>query len=143
MLWHQLPLRANHEATLRFEVRDADGRPAPLEPYMGMQAHAIIVRDNVRDNHQKDGEVFVHLHPMGTVSMAAQEAFAKKEGDEAGTPRMAMSGMPAMPATGSADGVVSFPYEFPLPGRYRLWVQVKSGGRVQTGVFDVEVAKVR
>jgi hypothetical protein len=141
MLWHQLPLRANHEATLRFEVRDADGRPAPLEPYMGMPAHAVIVRDNHQDRHPKDGEVFVHLHPMGTVSMAAQEAFAKKEGDEAGTPMMAMSGMPAMPAMGSAAGVVSFPYEFPQPGRYRLWVQVRSGGKVQTGVFDVEVGK--
>jgi hypothetical protein len=142
MLWHQLPLRANHEATLRFEVRDAAGRPAPLEPYMGMQAHAVIVRDNHQDPHPKDGEVFVHLHPMGTVSMAAQEAFAKKEGDEAGaTPMMVMSGMAGMSPTGSAAGVVSFPYEFPQPGRYRLWVQVRSGGKVQTGVFDVEVGK--
>jgi hypothetical protein len=141
MLWHQLPLRANHEATLRFEVRDADGRPAPLEPYMGMAAHAVIVRDNHQDPHPKDGEVFVHLHPMGTVSMAAQEAFAKKERDEGGAPMPAsMPGMPGM-GSGSADGVVSFPYEFPQPGRYRLWVQVKSGGKVQTGVFDVEVGK--
>ncbi len=138
MLWHQLPLRANHEATLRFEVRDAAGRPAPLEPYMGMAAHAVIVRDNHSDPHPKDGEVFVHVHPMGTVSMAAQEAFARKAREEGGAPVPAS--MPGM-GTGSADGVVSFPYEFPLPGCYRLWVQVKSGGRVQTGVFDVEVAR--
>ena len=49
----------------------------------------------------------------------------------------AMAGMSARPAR----SVVSFPYEFPKPGRYRLWVQVKSGGKVQTGVFDVEVGK--
>jgi hypothetical protein len=137
MLWHQLPLRANHEATLRFEVRDSDGHPTALEPYMGMLAHAVIVRDNHRDRRPADGEVFIHLHPMGTVSMAAQQAFAKKEGDEEGTPMPAMS----MNSASGAEGVVSFPYEFPKPGLYRLWVQVKSLGKVQTGVFDVEVAK--
>jgi hypothetical protein len=125
ILWHQEPLVANRETTLRFEVHDAEGRPAALEPYMGMLSHAVITRD--------DGKVFVHLHPMGTVSMAAQEVFAKAEG---GMPAMAMDHTMA-----PADGALSFPYEFPQPGRYRLWVQVKSGGRVLTGVFDTVVGK--
>jgi hypothetical protein len=147
MLWHQSPLVANREATLRFEVRGADGLPAALEPYMGMQGHAVVVRDNHEKDGRRDrtdGEVFVHLHPMGTVSMAAQEAFAKMGREEGVTalPAMApMAAMPGMNPTGAAASVVSFPYEFPQPGRYRLWVQVKSGGKVQTGVFDVEVGK--
>ncbi|HEY0510420.1 MAG TPA: hypothetical protein VGH73_00860 [Thermoanaerobaculia bacterium] len=123
MLWHQEPLAAHREVTLRFEVRGPDGRPAALEPYMGMLSHAAITRD--------DGKVFVHLHPMGTVNMAAQQVFAKAEG--------AMPAMAGMSMTADTAGVVSFPYEFPRPGRYRLWVQVKSGGRVLTGVFDAEV----
>ncbi len=76
MLWHQEPLRADREATLRFEVRGPDGRPASLEPYMGMLSHAVISRD--------DGQVFVHLHPMGSINMAAQQVFAKKEMETGG-----------------------------------------------------------
>jgi hypothetical protein len=126
MLWRRNLLVANREAELRFEVRGPDGRPAPLEPYMGMLSHAVISRD--------DGQVFVHLHPMGTASMAAQQAFAKLEMEEEGRPMLAMHH-----AAMAGDGAISFPYEFPQPGRYRLWVQVKTGGKVQTGVFDAEV----
>jgi hypothetical protein len=113
------PLAAGRDAALRFAVRSPDGSPVPLEPYMGMLAHAIVCRD--------DGEVFVHLHPHGTTSMAG----AVRTG---GMAPMAMS-----PNAG-ANGEVSFPYELPEPGRYRIWVQVKAGGQILTGVFDVDVA---
>ncbi|HEY3571834.1 MAG TPA: hypothetical protein VGP73_28150 [Thermoanaerobaculia bacterium] len=125
MVWKRGPLAAGREAELRFEVRGADGRPASLEPYMGMLSHAVISKD--------DGQVFVHLHPMGTVSMAAQQAFAKLEKREEGKAVAVTMGQM------NTDGTISFPYEFPRPGRYRLWVQVKTGGKVRTGVFDAEV----
>ncbi len=132
MFWGPRPLVAGRETELRFKVLGPGGRPAPLEPYMGMMSHAVITKD--------DGQVFIHLHPMGTVSMAAQQAFAKKEMEEEGKASAATS-MAAMSGMGSGDGTVSFPYEFPRPGHYRLWVQVKTGGKVQTGVFDAEVSK--
>jgi hypothetical protein len=124
MIWERgtEPLKAGQEVDLRFAVRDAAGHPAPLEPYMGMLSHAAIRRD--------DGSVFVHLHPVGSFSMASQEVFAR---DSAQSAHSAHS-MHHAPAS-----AVSFPYEFPQPGRYRVWVQVRTGGRVRTGVFDVVV----
>jgi hypothetical protein len=44
--------------------------------------------------------------------------------------RAAMSGTPAE---------VSFPYGFPKAGAYRIFVQVKHAGRVETGIFDTRV----
>jgi hypothetical protein len=34
---------------------------------------------------------------------------------------------------------VSFPYGFPKAGDYRMFVQIKRSGRVETGIFDVKV----
>jgi hypothetical protein len=38
---------------------------------------------------------------------------------------------------------ISFPYAFPEPGAYRLWVQMKSQDRILTGVFDTTVAAAK
>jgi hypothetical protein len=116
LTWLKTPLVAGREVDLRFEAK------VPLEPYMGMMGHAVITRP--------DGEVFVHLHPVGSFSMASQQAFER---------RMGMAPAHAMHHGHPAVSEVSFPYEFPRPGRYRIWVQVKSGGRVLTGAFDEDV----
>lgn len=111
------PLIANREVTLRFTAITPSGERVRLQPYMGMFGHAVI--------RKLDGEVFTHLHPVGTISMAAQ-AIASGSA----TPVAAIS---------SEDQAyeVTFPYAFPQPGRYRLWVQVRIDGKVQTGGFDV------
>ncbi|HKG92805.1 MAG TPA: hypothetical protein VKA84_12965, partial [Gemmatimonadaceae bacterium] len=120
------------DVVLRFAVRDSAGRPAVLEPYLGMGGHAVVRRD--------DGGVFVHLHPMGTVSAAAMATLAERAGGEGGG-HDGQDGHAAGGAVSTADepGVVSFPFVFPQPGDYRIWAQVKRGGRVLTGAFDARV----
>jgi len=126
-------LTSGHAVDLTFTVHDAKGAVASLQPYLGMAAHAVVMRD--------DASVFIHLHPMGTVSVVGQEVFrARDRGDTTSRGRLlpgvlAATEMPTM----TMDGKFSFPYEFPKAGRYRLWVQMKPAGEVLTGVFDVDV----
>jgi hypothetical protein len=49
-----------------------------------------------------------------------------------------MAGMHAMQGSG-LPSEVSFPYGFPQPGQYRIFVQVKRAGKVETGIFDARV----
>ena len=107
------------------------GRPArPLEPYMGMLSHAAINRD--------DGTVFVHLHPMGTLNMAAQQVFMNVAMDARAARWRGWRGW-IIPRI--RQGAWSpFRTSSPQPGRYRVWVQVKSAGKVLTGVFTASVA---
>ena len=130
------PLVEGAPAPLSFSVREPDGHPAALEPYLGMAAHAVVARD--------DGGVFIHLHPMGTISPASQEAFTlQQQGDTAagviGSRISANDSLMAAMSHPFPSGHVSFPYAFPQPGRYRIWIQVKRSGAVQTAAFDAEV----
>jgi len=114
-------------------VLDANGAPAEIEPYMSMLSHAIVRRD--------DGTVFTHLHPAGSISVASQQIFQLRTGDQPPrriTPEM-MEQLCQPPGPELRRLPIAFPYEFPKPGKYRIWVQVKTGGKVRTGVFDVAV----
>lgn len=127
------PLTANTARVFQFRLEDKDGEPAKdMEPYMGMAGHAEFV--------SADMSVFAHLHPAGSVSMAALQLAS--EGNSAGASAMQgnMSSGMDMPMAGSAiDPEVSFPYGFPKAGEYRIFVQVKRAGQIETGVFDAHV----
>jgi len=113
------PLTAKKLTMFTFEVDDSSGQPVrDLELYMGMPGHAVFVR--------RDRKVFAHVHPSGSAPMAAM-AMAMPEGSAHAAHEM------ARPST------VSFPYGFPEPGDYRIFVQVKRAGEIVTGAFDASV----
>jgi hypothetical protein len=114
-------LVAGRDRALTFVVRGRDGAPVSLEPYMGMMGHAAVT--------SADGSVFAHLHPAGSISMAALQKFSIAD-------KLALD---PHGAHASAVSEVSIPYAFPKAGRYRMWVQVKRSGQVTTAAFDLEV----
>jgi hypothetical protein len=100
---------------LRFTLLDPTGNPpADMQLYMGMAAHAAIVKT--------DGTVFAHIHPAGNLPMAAYGA------------NMAGMDMPVAPVS-----QVAFPFGFPSAGQYRIFVEMKHGATIETGAFDVSV----
>jgi hypothetical protein len=134
-------LTANTATTFRFTLSDSTGKPASdVHPYLGMAGHAAFVKT--------DGTVFAHTHPDGSAAMPAL-MLANGEtpphghigGDTSSADNMpdmpGMSGMSTSAAT--LPPAVEFPYGFPSPGRYRIFIQMKHGATVETGVFDADV----
>jgi hypothetical protein len=112
MVW-ELPsseIRTKRPELFTFEVHNATGdRVEDLEPYMGMAGHAEFIRS--------DGEVFAHVHPSGSAAMAAM--------------------MLAQPTHSMAMPMdLVFPYGIPSAGRYRVFVQIKRHGQIETAAFD-------
>ena len=162
MLWMDKPtvvLESGKLYNLKFAVADSSGKATALEPYLGMGGHAVILRS--------DGSVYIHLHPVGTYSMAAETSFTGRLADTARTfhypeanhfrdsidryvarlktlpeaerNKLLVASMPTMNHAMAVTNMVQFPYAFPRAGHYRIWVQVKRNGRVLTGVFDTQV----
>jgi hypothetical protein len=115
-------LRAGDTVALEFAVENPDGGPAAgIEPYMGMAGHAMIVA--------RDFSVFAHIHPTGSVPMAA---LSLVEGSGV-VDHAHHQGMVFAPR-------VRFPCVFPRAGDYRLFVQIKENGRIETAAWDLTVA---
>lgn len=162
MVWEEKPgseLEAGKLYAMRFAVNDPQGKPATLDPYLGMAGHMVLVRS--------DGGVYIHLHPVGTYSMAAETSLNTRIRDttrsyhdpnpkrfrdsidtylaklkalpEAERAQLLMPAMKHAAGSAHAGHAVEFPYAFPQAGTYRVWVQVKRAGQVLTGVFDVTV----
>ena len=113
------PLVPKRLTMFTFQVDDENGQPAKdLELYMGMPGHAVFVRTDLK--------VFAHVHPSGSAPMVTIEMAMPENERHAGH-------LTSPPST------VTFPYGFPEPGQYRIFVQVKRAGAIVTGAFDADV----
>ena len=132
-------LRVNEDAGLRFAVREADGSSARVEPYLGMPGHAVVM--------QQDGGVFIHLHPMGTISAAAQVLLTERVESDTARGALGRRLTEAGAFTRHAGhettlpGTFEFPYAFPDTGTYRVWVQVRRKGKIETAAFKASVVE--
>jgi hypothetical protein len=117
-------VRANVPVLLRFTLLDARGdAPQDMVNYMGMPGHVAIIKP--------DGSVFAHIHPDGSIAMAAYMMANAKSAMPMGA--MGMS-------TPAVSNTAAFPFGFPKAGLYRIIVQMKHGSMVETGAVDLNVA---
>ncbi len=130
MVWDRpATLTANTAELFRFTLLDPAGQPATdIRPYLGMAGHAAFVK--------ADGSTFAHTHPDGS---AAMPALMLANGMSDAAPLPGPGTRDSIDANGNLDPIVEFPYGFPSAGRYRIFIQIKHGTTVETGVFDAEV----
>ena len=155
-------LKAGELTELTFEMLDENRKPAKLQPYLGMMAHAVILKD--------DGSVYIHLHPSGSYSMGSQKALLDRMAfhqpldkylpaptafadsvnrmitrldgmNEDERNQLLMAGMKHNKTSSNEHNAhqISFPYTFPQPGKYRIWVQTKRNGKILNSAFDADV----
>ncbi len=112
------PIHAIDAAFLHVNVTDAHGKPVHFVPWFGALAHAIFFQEGTLN--------YFHTH------VCAPDA--PNCGSLAGVPTSRVSG------TSTAPGKLTLGVLLPVPGTWRLFVQLKLHGRVVTAPFTLNVA---
>lgn len=127
------------EINLEFQTLNSKMVPTKLEPYILMGGHGALI--------SPDNNVFIHFHPIGTISMASQQIFDKQQelvsNAESG---ICYYGLPIDTTKTYSEGIqsnlgrVAFPpLSLNKAGQYFMWVQVKTEGKVITEKFSFTV----
>jgi len=106
-------LKAVEPGYLTIRITDASGRPAKLSDYYGALAHAIFFREGTLD--------YFHTHVCAPGSTACA----------------GFTGLPTGAPT--KPGVLKVGVLMPIGGVWRLFLQVKTGGRIVTAPYTLHV----
>lgn len=151
---------------LSFELFNPDGSPSTPEPYLGMSGHVAIVRSDgsvyihlhptgtyamaagqsLQNRIADTSSIYErpspaafrdsidrYLEKLKQLPLVEREALLASEM----TMRMGGGGHKGM----EHSNRITFPYSFPKEGQYRIFLQVKRKGQVQTGIFDAKVIR--
>lgn len=100
-------------SSLTFAVSEGGEDVDDLAPYLGAKGHLVALRE---------GDLaFLHVHPVETADEHAHGGHAEDGG--------------------GAPNEIAFAATFPTTGRYRLYLQFKHEGVVQTAEFTVSVPR--
>ncbi len=161
-------LQANRLYPMTFSIFDPDGEPAELEPYMGMMGHAVVMKHDGSvyihlhpvGNYSSATQDLIQRRISGDEGMprkfppaeqfkdsvdqviAGINAMSEKDRNDYLMELMGHN-METIQGEGEHEGhsVVTFPYAFPEPGNYRIWIQMKRNGKVLNTAFDAVVTE--
>jgi hypothetical protein len=125
----------NHEIELDFYITDNLNQSVSLEPYIQMGGHGAILDDSA--------QTFIHIHPIGTISMASQELYNQEYNVSKsgicyfGTPNDSLINYSNLY---NQNSFLSFPpVMLSNPGKYFMWIQGKSNNEIVTEKFEFNV----
>jgi hypothetical protein len=108
-------LRAIDPAAMTITVTNPEGKPAPFMPWYGALAHAIFFRKGSLDYFH------THVCAPGATTCGSVLGAARVTG------------------TSATPGHLTVGVLVPLPGTWRLFLQIQSGGKIITAPFTLPV----
>ncbi len=157
-------LVANKLYPMTFNMLDPDGEPARLEPYMGMMGHAVVMKHDgsvyihlhpvgnyssasqsliqarIRDDNRLPALASADTFRDSVDQVVAQiRAMDEPERNEYLMAQMGHTKGQEPEGQHTGHATVTFPYAFPEPGSYRIWIQMKRNGQVLNTAFDTVV----
>jgi hypothetical protein len=157
-------LQANRLYPMTFSILDPDGEPAELEPYMGMMGHAVVMKhdgsvyihlhpvgnyssasqDLIKRRMEDDSRMAAlpsadHFRDSVDQVVASIKAMSEEERNDYLMELMGHTYEEDEDGEHAGHSTVTFPYAFPEPGNYRIWIQMKRKGQVLNTAFDAVV----
>ncbi|MGK7394606.1 MAG: hypothetical protein ACNS62_08530 [Candidatus Cyclobacteriaceae bacterium M3_2C_046] len=158
-------LQANRLYPMTFSILDPDGEPAELDPYMGMMGHAVVMKHDgsvyihlhpvgnyssatqeIIKKRISENNRLAKLPPASAFRDSVDKVMAKVRSmtdQQRNDYLMELMGhsydLKGEDGAHVGHSVVTFPYAFPEPGNYRIWIQMKRKGKVLNTAFDAVV----